>query len=158
MTASHVSDASISYARFQSLAPAAVAGLRAIGRSVDEAGLDKRLTQLVKLRVSQINGCAFCTRLHVDMARRHGVEADKLDLLAAWRDAGVFTDRERAALAFAETLTAMPARPVPANASAQLAPWFAEAEIAQLVVTIATINAWNRIAGGLHFDPAALAG
>jgi AhpD family alkylhydroperoxidase len=91
--------AHISYETFQATATAARSALTALGKAVDEAGLDKALTELVKLRVSQINGCAFCTQFHLTTARQAGGDAAKLDLVAVWRDAGVFSARERAALA-----------------------------------------------------------
>jgi AhpD family alkylhydroperoxidase len=111
------------------------------------------LTELVKLRVSQINGCAFCLQFHVNVARKVGVDAAKLDLVAAWRDAGAFSVREMAALTWAEQLTAMAGSPVPEDAFAALREHFSENEATFLTVSIATINAWNRVAGGLRFAP-----
>ena len=142
-----------SYERFQEIAPAARAALLAMGKAVDDSGLDKRLTELVKLRVSQINRCAFCVGFHLGIARRVGVDAAKLDLVAAWRDAGVFTEREKAALAWAERLMLMADAPVTGDDQARLLAEFSEAEALNLTVAIANINAWNRIAGGLHFPP-----
>ncbi|MFG1358893.1 carboxymuconolactone decarboxylase family protein [Xanthobacter pseudotagetidis] len=156
MTTTEETDAPhFSYARFQETAPAAVAALRALTKAVEDAGLEKDLIELVKLRVSQINGCAFCLAFHLDAARRLGIAQGKLDLIAAWRDAPVFSARERAALAFAERVTGMAAAPVTADAHAALLGAFSEAEAMHLTVSIATINAWNRIAGGLHFPPLA---
>jgi AhpD family alkylhydroperoxidase len=142
-----------SYEMFRELAPAAYAALLALGKAVDEAGLDKRLTELVKLRVSQINGCAFCAQLHLNVARKAGVDETRLGLAAVWREAGVFSPREQAALAWAEQLTAMADVPVPPDAFARLREHFSEAEATFLTVSIATINAWNRIAGALRFAP-----
>ncbi len=102
MTTGH---ARIGYSAFGEIAPAALSALLALGQAVDDAGLDKRLTELVKLRASQINGCTFCVQYHLNVARGLRVEPAKLDLVAAWRDAGVFSARERAALAWAECLT-----------------------------------------------------
>lgn len=85
------------------------AALLALGKSVDESGLEKPLSELVKLRASQINGCAFCIQYHLNVARQLGVAGEKLDLVAAWREAGVFSAREMAALAWTETLTDMSA-------------------------------------------------
>ncbi|KAA5605535.1 carboxymuconolactone decarboxylase family protein [Roseospira marina] len=143
----------LSYRQFETIAPDGVAALLAMGKAVDDSGLEKPLTELVKLRVSQITGCAFCTELHVRVARRVGVEASKLDLLAAWRDAPVYTARERAALSWAEHVTAAPTAPPPHTVHAALAAAFEEHEIVHLTLTVATINAWNRIAGALHFPP-----
>lgn len=122
-----------------------------LGKAVDAQGLDKDLSELVKLRVSQVNGCAFCTQLHLDMARKLGVAQAKLDLVAAWKDAQVFSARERAAFAFAETLTRSQTRLQPDQTVLQ--PHFSPTEAELLVITIATINAWNRIAMALHFPP-----
>ncbi|ESJ20171.1 MULTISPECIES: carboxymuconolactone decarboxylase family protein [unclassified Cupriavidus] len=139
------------YPAFRGLAADAHAHLLGIGKSVDATGLDKRLTELVKLRVSQLNGCAFCTALHANIARKAGVPQVQLDLLAAWRDAGEFSPRDVAALAWAEHLTRMAQAPIPDDAYAALREQFSEEEAVQLTVTIGTINAWNRIAGSLRF-------
>lgn len=144
--------APFSYAGLQAVAPAATAALRALSQSVD-AGLDKGLVELVKIRVSQINGCAFCTAFHIALARRLGVDAAKIDLVAVWRDAGLFAPRERAALAWAEQLAGMAGGPMPEDAVARLGEIFAPDEVVHLTIAIATINAWNRIAGGLRFPP-----
>jgi AhpD family alkylhydroperoxidase len=143
----------LSYAGFQRVAPSAHTALLALGKSVDDAGLDKALTELLKVRVSQINGCAFCTQYHLTVARRIGVLAAKLDLVAVWQDAGGFTRRERAALAWAEHLTAMGQSHVPDQAYEQLRLEFSAEEAVHLTVAIANITAWNRIAGALHFAP-----
>ena len=143
----------ISWDTFERSIPAASAALRALGKAVDDSGLDKRLTELVKLRVSQINGCAYCIQYHLNQARRLGVPEPRLDLVAAWRDAGVFTQRECTALAWAEALTGMAGSHVPDSAFDALQPLFHEVEIVALTTAIATINAWNRIAGTLRFTP-----
>jgi AhpD family alkylhydroperoxidase len=132
---------------------AAHAALIALGKSVDESGLDKALTELVKLRVSQINGCAFCVQFHLNIARKLGVAPEKLDLVAAWREAGVFSSRELAALEWAEILTGIAAR-TPSDADyAAVRAAFSESEVMFLTVTIGTINQWNRIAVALRFAP-----
>lgn len=143
----------ISRADYDDLAPAAVAALRALGKAVDDSGLEKTLTELIKIRASQINGGAFCIQFHLNMARKLGVEAAKLDLLAAWRETGVYSERERAALAWTEALTRMGRHSVTDTAWTQLQSQFSRSEIAFLTTSIGTINAWNRIAGSLHFAP-----
>lgn len=150
-TARH--SAPFTYETFQKTAPSAVAALAALGKAIDDSGLEKELTELVKLRVSQINGCAFCTQLHLNVARKIGVAASKLDLLAVWRDAGLFSVRERAALAWAEYLARMDAKPIPQDAYAELCTVFSDAETTHLTVAIGQISAWNRIAGALRFAP-----
>jgi AhpD family alkylhydroperoxidase len=141
------------YQDFANAAAASHAALLALGKSVDDSGLEKTLTELVKLRASQINGCAFCLQYHLDTARKLGVPADKLDLVAAWREAGVFSLREMAALAWTETLTEMTADVTSDEAYAALLQHFTETEAMFLTVAIGTINQWNRIAVALRFPP-----
>ena len=135
--------------------PGAVAALRALTLAVDQTGLDKAFTELLKVRASQINGCAFCRQFHINMARKLGVTAAQLDQVEDWRDAepAVFSERERAALAWTENLTLMAEQPVTDAAFADLQTQFSATEIAALTTAIATINAWNRIAGALAFAP-----
>jgi AhpD family alkylhydroperoxidase len=146
----------ISSATFERAVPGAVAALRSLGKAIDDAGLDKRLAELIKIRVSQINGCAYCLKLHLDWARKAGVPDVQTALVATWRDASCFSDRERAALAWAEALTGMAAHHVSDDAYAQVAHQFGETELAALTAAIANINAWNRIAGALRFAPPGL--
>ena len=141
----------VSYDSLRIAVPAAHAALLALGKAVDDAGLDKRLSEIVKIRVSQINGCAFCVGYHLDTARRLGIADPVLDLIAVWHDSPAFPPRERAALAWAEQLTR--AADTPSGAAEAPRAWFSRDETMLLAVAIATINAWNRIAGGLHFPP-----
>ncbi|MFG1477908.1 carboxymuconolactone decarboxylase family protein [Xanthobacter sp. V4C-4] len=143
------------YQAFTAAAPDVYAGLAAITKAVDATGLDKGLTELVKLRASQLNGCAFCLAFHLSVARKAGVAQAKLDLLAAWRDSGLFSARERAALAFTEELTHLHAEAASDEAWAAVRAEFTQDEALFLTVTIATINAWNRIGIGLRFAPPA---
>jgi AhpD family alkylhydroperoxidase len=143
----------LTYPGFAKAAPASHAALIALGKSVEESGLEKTLTELVKLRASQINGCAFCLQYHLDIARKLGVPAEKLDLVAAWREAGVFSPREMAALAWTETLTEMTADVTSDQAYAALLLHFTETEAMYLTVAVGTINQWNRIAVAMRFPP-----
>ncbi|SDU43189.1 carboxymuconolactone decarboxylase family protein [Stappia sp. ES.058] len=147
----------LTYADFERDFPEALTTLLAMSKAVDASGLEKSITELVKLRVSQINACAFCTELHLRVARRTGVEEAKLDLLPAWRDTALYSARERAALAWAEHVTQTPTAGLPPDASAALDSAFAEPERVNLTIAIANINAWNRIAGALHFRTMATA-
>jgi len=148
-----MSDTRPTFAGFTAAAPDAYASLGGLTRAVDASGLDKGLTELVKVRVSQINGCAFCLQFHLTLARKSGVDGRKLDLVAAWRDAGIFSPREEAALAWAEALTRLgPHAAAPADWTA-VREVFSEPEAMFLTVAIATINAWNRIGVGLAFTP-----
>jgi AhpD family alkylhydroperoxidase len=143
----------MSYEDFTSGQKEVVAALRQMSAAATAGGLEKDLVELLKIRVSQINGCAFCLQFHLNLARRLGVEERKLGLLAAWRDAGVYSAREMAALDYAERLTELAHnhlgatdRPVPGAV-------LSAADIEHLTIAIATINAWNRIAAALHFAP-----
>ena len=133
-------------------APENYRAMHALSRSVR---LDDELRQLIDIRVSQINGCAFCLKFHLSVARKAGVPQEKLDLLAAWRDAGLFSARERAALAYAEAMTELEPGAASDDAWASLRAEFSEDEALHLTVTVAGINAWNRIAIGLSFAPPA---
>ncbi len=137
---------------FASHLPQAVDALRTLSHSASSA-LDKRLVELLKVRVSQINGCAYCLQLHLNWARLAGVPQRSLDRVAVWRDAPDFTALERAALSWTEALTD-PARHEGLRAARKgLAVFFTPEQTLQLTVAIAAINAWNRIAGPLNFTP-----
>ena len=138
---------------FAKTAASAYGALIALGKAVDDSGLEKGLTEIVKLRASQINGCAYCLQLHLNIARKLGLPGAKLDLVAVWREAGVFTDREMAALAWTEALTQRAAEGATDENYAALLQHFSPSEAMFLTVSIATINSWNRIAGALRFAP-----
>lgn len=108
--------------------------------------VDPLLAELVRIRASQINGCAFCLDMHAKDARAAGESEQRLHLLAAWREAPSFySDRERAALALTEAVTLVSQTHVPDDVYAQAAEHFTEPELARLIGLIVTINAWNRI-------------
>jgi AhpD family alkylhydroperoxidase len=149
-----MSEPRLTYAAFEKAAPAAKAALLAMGRAVDESGLDKSLVELVKLRVSQINNCAFCLQIHLNVARRLGLAAEKIDLVATWEEAGVlFSEKERAALAWAEALAHLPGRSVSDEAHASAREHFSEDELMWLSIAVANINAWNRLGAAYRFTP-----
>lgn len=147
------SHARVDWEDFRQIAPAANAALLALGKSAVDAGLPKDLLELIKVRASQMNGCAFCIQYHLNQARQLGVAPEKLDLVAVWREAGAFSAREQAALAWTEMLTDIARQGAPDAAYATLRAEFSEAEATFLTVAVATINAWNRIAGPLRFAP-----
>jgi AhpD family alkylhydroperoxidase len=121
--------------------------------------LDLSLVELANLRASQINGCTFCTKYHLHHLRGLGVSQAKLDLVAAWRDADeVFTERERAALAWTEAVTDLGREGVSDAAYAKVSEQFSAAELANLTATIAAINAWNRICISFRFPPPTMPG
>jgi len=152
-TRSMVTDARMEFADFEKVAPEARAALTALSRAVDDSGLDKALTELIKIRASQGNGCAFCVQFHLNAARRAGVSQTKLDLVTVWRDAGVFSAREMAALAWTEALTHLTPIGISDQAYEEAAKEFAESELAFLTAAITSINAWNRIAMAYRFTP-----
>jgi AhpD family alkylhydroperoxidase len=146
----------LSYEQFTKAAPGAYGGLSALSKAVDESGLEKSLTELVKLRASQMNGCAFCVSFHLNVLRKLGVAQEKVDLLAVWREAGVHSERETAALAWTEALTAAGPDAASDEAYAAVLKHFSESEAMFLTIAAATINAWNRIGVALRFAPLVL--
>jgi AhpD family alkylhydroperoxidase len=148
-----MSNVRIAYDTFQKTAPAAQNALLAMGKTADESGLDKEVVELVKLRVSQINNCAFCLQIHLNVSRKYGISQEKLDLVATWHEAGIFSDRECTALAWAEALTHLAGHSVSDAAYEAVRKHFSENEIVFLSTTIATINAWNRLGAAFRFAP-----
>jgi AhpD family alkylhydroperoxidase len=148
-----MSNVRIAYDTFQKTAPTARDALLAMGKTADDSGVDKKIVALVKLRVSQINNCAFCLQIHLNVSRKLGVPQEKLDLVATWHEAGIFSDKECAALAWAETLTRLAERGVPDDAYEAVCRHFSEAELIFLSVAIGTINAWNRLGAAFRFAP-----
>ena len=152
-TATQAHTPRMSYEAFARLAPKSNAALLSLG-GANHTLLDTQLLELIEVRASQINGCAYCVHFHLGLARKAGVEQVKLDLLAVWLDAGVFSPREMAALAFAEHLVDVSRKGVPAAVWEGLQVHFSETEIAGLCAAVATISAWNRIAISMGFVPA----
>ncbi|MDR3373117.1 MAG: carboxymuconolactone decarboxylase family protein [Ancalomicrobiaceae bacterium] len=146
--------AGMTYDSFCELAAPVRDALLALGKAVDAAGIDKALVELMKVRVSQLNGCAFCINMHLGLARKHGVSQLKLDLLPAWRETALYSSRERAALGWAEALTDLTSHRDVAAARAALFAEFSAHEATHVTSAIANISAWNRIVVGLGFPPA----
>ncbi len=130
---------------FTEVAAAGYKAMLGVHGYVQKSGLDLGLLELVKVRVSQINGCAFCLAMHVPLARQNGISDNQLDLLVAWREAPVFSKQERAALAWAESVTHLVGGDVPDHIYDQACDQFSIKEIANLSFAIAEINAWNRL-------------
>ena len=143
----------VTYESFARLAPVAQQSLIAMGRQADESGIDKEIVELVKLRVSQINNCAFCLQIHLNVSRKLGIAQEKLDLVATWEEAGLFSEKECAALAWAERLARLAGHSIPDEAYAAVRQHFNEEEVVFLSVSIATINAWNRLGAAFRFAP-----
>ena len=134
------------------LQPAILKSLIDLGNAAAD-GLEHSLIHLVKLRASQINGCAFCQHMHANEARKDGEQQHRLDVLPAWREVAIFSARERAALAWTEALTQLSTQGVSDTCFTEVREHFNETEIVNLSAAIATINAWNRIAVGFNFAP-----
>jgi AhpD family alkylhydroperoxidase len=116
--------------------------------------VDPALAELVKIRASQMNRCAFCLDMHTRDARKIGVAEQKLDVLAAWSEAGdIFDERERAALALTEAITHLGPHGVADDVYAQAAAAFSDRELGQVIAMAVTINAWNRINAAVHTPP-----
>lgn len=134
---------------FSTLSPAAYQGLIATGQALAQSALGLELVELIYLRISQINGCAFCLGKHAETLREQGVSQAKLDRLAGWRISELFDARERAALEWAETLTAVAEKGAPDVAYEPLKAQFSDAEITDLTFAVALMNAFNRLAVGM---------
>lgn len=129
-------------------APAVYQGLLALQAVVDKSGLEKPLLELIKIRASQINKCAFCLHMHTRDARKAGESEERLYLLDAWRESTLYTERERAALAWTEALTLLQQAGAPDDVYAQVTEQFSEPEVANLTLAIGAINLWNRFGVG----------
>lgn len=114
------------------------------------AGIDPRLLHLLKIRASQINGCAFCIDMHVKEARTDGMGDQWIALISVWRESPVYTEEERAVLTWTESLTTVAQSGAPDADFGALKPHFSEEEITKLTVAIGTINIWNRMAVGFR--------
>jgi AhpD family alkylhydroperoxidase len=147
-----MSHARSEYEDFKRIAPDAYELVLALGQVAAKAGLDKQLLELVKLRASQINGCAFCVQHHVLLSERLGVPVDKLHLVAVWREAPIFSARERAALAWTEALTLLPDG-FGDEIYAEVQREFSETELTYLTSAIASINVWNRFGAAYRWTP-----
>ena len=129
---------------------------RAATKELDQAGLDPRLRELVRIRASQLNGCAYCIDMHTRAARKAGESEQRLYALAAWRESPLFTPRERAALQLTDAVTKIADDGVPDTVYQHAADVFSMGELANLILAITAINAWNRIAvssGMVYTEP-----
>ena len=119
--------------------------LVALNKAIGASSIDQRIIHLVKIRVSQINGCAFCVSMHVKEAIEDGIEDSLLHFLTVWQEASAFNSREKAALAWAENLTLVAETGVSDDAYEAACTEFSKQEIAELTVAIGAMNLWNRI-------------
>lgn len=141
-------------AGFKEAAPDVYNALAGMGREAVKAGFSKELIELVKIRASQINGCAYCLHFHLNLARAVPVDAAKLDLLSVWREVALYSPRERAALALTEALTDLAYKHPSDSVYDEARVHFDGNELIQLVAMIGTINMWNRIGVIFNCAPA----
>lgn len=148
---------------YRKASPGAFQAMLGLENHVRQSGLEHALIELVKTRVSQINGCAYCLDMHTKDARAAGETEQRLHVLAAWRDAPFYSARERAALAWAEALTQLAGHEVSDELYEQVRSQFDEKSLVDLTLAVIAINGWNRLAvpfrsevGG--YQPAARAG
>lgn len=139
---------------FYQSGPEAMKALVGLEQQISRSGLEPALVELVRLRCSQINGCAFCIDRHASDARKAGETERRLTLLSAWRETPFFNDRERAALEWAESLTLVATSHVPDEVWEGTKQQFTPTELVDLTLLVTTINAWNRFAVAFRKLPA----
>jgi AhpD family alkylhydroperoxidase len=140
-------------ARFWTLMPQTSPAIVALGETAQAANLEPELLELVNLRCSQINGCAYCVQYHTANLKELGTVEAKVTLLVTWREAGIYSGREEAAFAWAEAVTLLADSHVPDSAYQAASAVFSDLELACLTTAIATINVWNRICVPYRFSP-----
>jgi len=128
------------------VAPGVYSALLGLEKYLHQCGLEERLLHLVKLRASQVNGCAYCIDMHWKDLRALGETEQRLYGLDAWEESPYYSDRERAAMAWTEAVTLVASGHVPEAVYQQARPHFTDKELADLTAAVATINAWNRMA------------
>ncbi|PZF72902.1 carboxymuconolactone decarboxylase family protein [Taibaiella soli] len=133
--------------------PEAYKPMLALSKLVHDSSLDKKLLELIKIRASQINGCAYCLNMHTRDARKIGETEQRIFLLNAWRETTLFTDQERAVLAFTEAVTSISNHHVPDDVYAEMEKHFTEQEIGYVLTAIVVINGWNRFAIATNLPP-----
>ena len=136
--------------------PETMKAMLALETAVRTSGIDLKLNELIKLRVSQINGCAYCMDMHFNDAVKGGETTQRLNLLSVWHEVPyLYTPAERAVLRWTEALTKLPGGHVTDEDFAEISAHFTESEIPKLTLAIAAINAWNRFGVGFHLPVAA---
>jgi AhpD family alkylhydroperoxidase len=139
-------------------APETIKAMMAVEKSIAASGLEQSLLELVRMRASQVNGCAFCLHLHATTARTAGETEMRLYLLDGWRESSLYSDRERAALAWTEALTLVATKGAPDEDYARAKAQFSEADLANLTLAIGAVNLWNRLQIGVRASHPAEAG
>jgi AhpD family alkylhydroperoxidase len=138
---------------YMKLAPDAIRAMRELEANARRSDIEPKLRELVKIRASQINGCAYCIDMHTIDARAGGETEQRIYALSAWRETPFFSDRERAALAWTEALTLLSESHAPDAVYEEARAQFSEKELVDLTMAITTINAWNRLAVGFRSVP-----
>lgn len=131
---------------FYKASPEAIKAMVGLEQRIAKSDLEKPLVELVRLRASQINGCAYCVDTHAADARKAGEDDRRLATLCVWRESPFFSERERAALAWTEALTLISQSHAPDDLWEAVRPHFSEAELTDLTLLITAINGWNRFA------------
>lgn len=131
---------------YRSANPEAFRTMLKLEEFIKSSGLDVRLYEIIKIRASQINGCAFCLDLHTRDLRNMGETEQRIYLLSAWREAPFYSDKERAVLELTEAVTRISEQGVPQDVYERVRAHFDEGEYVTLIMAINTINAWNRLA------------
>lgn len=139
---------------FYAANPEAIKAMMALEKRIHASGMDVSLTHLIRLRVSQINGCAYCVDMHVADARKSGIDERALATASVWRDTPFFDERQRAALAWAEDVTLVAASHVSEAAWDAARLQFTDAELVDLTLLVIAINGWNRLAIAFRKHPA----
>lgn len=139
--------------RYGKAAPGAMRAMGALENYIDTCGIEPALQDLVKLRASQINGCAYCVDMHYLDARANGETEQRLSTLVVWQETPFFTERERAALLWTEKLTLVSHDRVPDEVYERVRPHFTDEELVNLTMVIATINSWNRLCISFRSQP-----
>ena len=130
---------------YQAAQPAAMRAMVALEKAFHESTLEPELIELVKMRASQINGCGFCVDMHSKDMRAIGESEERVYMVSVWRESGLYSPRERAALAWTEAVTILENREVPDAVFAEARSQFSESELAKLTLAVVEINCWNRL-------------
>jgi AhpD family alkylhydroperoxidase len=138
---------------YEEVSPEAVSSMYALGRYLAACGLERSLQELIRLRASQINGCVLCVDMHTKALKEQGMDERKVHSVVVWYESPFFSERERAALAWTEAVTLVTEGHVPDDVYQEVRQQFSEKELTDLTFSLATINAWNRIAISLRHLP-----
>jgi len=130
--------------------PELLKAVQTLNAKVDQCGLEKSLLHLIKLRASQLNGCSYCVDMHTREARADGESEQRVYLVSAWRESPLYSDRERAAFEWTETLTRLADKPVTDSLYTEMLEHFSEQELVKLSVAVGMINVWNRLCVPFH--------